>query len=258
MSGGINFFTASPSYFGGNITTAVNNGSLSIERINDMAHRIMTPYFYLKQDAGFPPVYGYTPRLAFYPKANWVTNFTLGPIVDVHREGTAALIRELGAAGTVLLKNTNATIPRKRPMDIGMFGNDAADLTHDQYSLTSLALGGTYDIGTMPVGGGSGTGRFTYLVSPLEAIKARVQSYGALVQYITDNAFITSGMGLPTLAPRLLDVCLVFPKDWATEGFDRTSLLARWNSTVLVESVAAVYPNTVVVLHGGAPNTMPW
>jgi beta-glucosidase len=161
------------------------------------------------------------------------------------------LIRDLGAAGTVLLKNTNSTLPLKNPMTIGVFGNDAADFTTGEYPQND------YDIGTLPVGGGSGTGRFTYVVSPLDAIKTRGQSYGGLVQYVTDNAAIVNG-GLSALAPMPLDVCIVFLKSWASEGEDRTTLIAEWNSTAVVNRTATVCSNTVVVLHGAAPNTLPW
>ncbi|KAF9692889.1 hypothetical protein EKO04_009060 [Ascochyta lentis] len=261
MPGGINFFSPTPSFWGGNITTAVNNGSLPLDRVNDMVLRIMTPYFHLNQDVDFPPIDGYTPRLGFFGASGYPYNFSLGPIVDVRQEQQhAQLIRDLGAAGTVLLKNTNSALPLKTPKNIGVFGNDAADFTKGQYSLvisgTSL-LDGDYNIGTLAVGGGSGTGRFPYVVSPLEAIKARGRSYGGTVQYITDNDYIVQG-GLAALAPVPPEVCLVFLKSWASEGDDRSTLIAEWNSTAVVNQTAAICNNTVVVLHGAAPNTMPW
>ncbi|KAL6711435.1 hypothetical protein ACN47E_004369 [Coniothyrium glycines] len=260
MPGGINFVAASPSFFGGNITTAVNNGTLPIERLNDMVLRVMTPYYYLNQDGDFPAIDGYTDKLGFFPRFNYISNFTLGPIVDVRQEAHTQLIRQLGAAGTVLLKNTNNALPLEQPKNIGVFGNDAADSTVGQYSLslsgTSLA-NGDYDIGTLAVGGGSGTGRFTNLVPPLEAVKTRARSYGALVQYITDNSAIQNG-ALSALAPLPLDVCLVFLKSWASEGSDRTTLIAEWNSTDVVQRVATICKNTIVVLHGASPNVLPW
>lgn len=260
MPGGINFFSPTPSFFGSNVTSAVNNGSLSAGRVDDMVLRIMTPYFHLNQDVDFPPVDGYTPRLGFFGSGPYLYNFTLGSIVDVRQEQHTQLIRDLGAAGTVLLKNTNGTLPLATPKNIGVFGNDAADFTKGQYSLvlsgTSL-LDGDYNIGTLAVGGGSGTGRFPYVVSPLEAIKARGKSYGAVVQYITDNEYIVQG-GLAALAPVPPDVCIVFLKSWASEGDDRSTLIAEWNSTTIVDQTSAVCNNTVVVLHGAAPNTMPW
>ncbi|KAF2830866.1 hypothetical protein CC86DRAFT_168323 [Ophiobolus disseminans] len=257
MPGGIAFTSASPSYFGGNITIAVNNGSLPTRRVDDMVLRIMTPYYFLKQDINFPPVDGYTPKIGFFPAPNYVKNFTLGPTVDVRKKETTRLIRELGAAGTVLLKNTNATLPLKRPMNIGVFGNDAADLTVGQYSLSLTGGDGNYDIGTLAAGGGSGTGRFSSIVAPLDAIKSRAQSYGALVQYITSNVAITSG-ALSTLAPLPLDACILFLKSWASEGSDRVSVLPEWNSTTVVQRVTSVCANTIVVLHGASANALPW
>jgi beta-glucosidase len=225
-----------------------------------MVLRIMTPYYKLGQDANFPPIDGYTANLGFFPGSNFADNFTLGPIVDVRKEEHAKLIRDLGAAGTVLLKNTNGALPLQEPKRIGVFGNDAADVTNGQYSLTltgTTLSNGDYDIGTLAVGGGSGAGRFTDVVPPLDAIKTKARSYRAHVQYITNNDAITQG-GLSSLAPLPLDVCIVFLKSWASEGFDRTTLIAEWNSTVVVERISAICNNTVVVLHGASPNTIPW
>jgi beta-glucosidase len=280
MPGGIGFTSGSPSYFGENVTIAVyvqsqthvcqqfakkiceisNNGTLALGRVDDMVLRIMTPYYYLGQDASFPLVDGYTPKLGFYPEAKYVDNFTLGPIVDVRKAEHAKLVRDLGAAGTVLLKNIDNALPLQQPRRIGVFGNDAADVTNGQYAVTLMGTtlaNGNYDIGTLAVGGGSGAGRFTSVVPPLDAIKARAKSYRAHVQYITNNEVIAQG-GLASLAPLPLDVCVVFLKSWASEGFDRTTLLAEWNSTTVVEQITAICNNTVVVLHGASPNTIPW
>jgi len=43
-------------YFGGNVTAGVNNGTIDVERLDDMITRIMTPYFALHQDEDFPTV----------------------------------------------------------------------------------------------------------------------------------------------------------------------------------------------------------
>lgn len=174
MPGGIAFTQARPSLWGGNVTIAVNNGSVAIERVDDMILRIMTPYYHLGQDANYPPTDETAVPLNFFPKSEWIYNYTLGPMVDV-RAQHAKVIRELGAAGTVLLKNVNNTLPLKQPKNIGVFGNDAADFSHGQYTL-SLSAGlsaGDYDIGTLAAGGGSGTGRFSYVIPPLDAIKTR-------------------------------------------------------------------------------------
>lgn len=58
MPGSISFTDFSgASYFGGNLTAAVNNGSISIDRLDDMVRRVMTPYFRLGQNQpSFPKI----------------------------------------------------------------------------------------------------------------------------------------------------------------------------------------------------------
>ena len=215
-----------------------------------MVLRIMTPYYFLGQDSNYPPIDNSTGGLNFFPPENYKHNFTFGPVVDV-RKDHGSHIRKLGAAATVLLKNTKNTLPLKEPKNIGVFGNDAAD-----YNFTQGPYPSNTDIGTLPVGGGSGTGRLTYVVSPLEAIKARAKSYGGVVQSITSNSQITNG-GLNNISPKP-DVCVVFLKSWASEGGDRRTLVAEWDSTNVVQKVAAFCLSTVVVLHGASPNVLPW
>jgi beta-glucosidase len=96
-----------------------------------MVKRIMTPYFFLGQNQ-YPPVDGEEPTLnSRFPPYQYP--FTLGPSnVDV-RGNHAQLIRDLGSAGTVLLKNTNNTLPLKAPATIGVFGNDAGDVVDGLY-----------------------------------------------------------------------------------------------------------------------------
>jgi beta-glucosidase len=162
------------------------------------------------------------------------------------------LIRSIAAAGTVLLKNSNNTLPLKSPRNIGVFGDDAADVS------TGLFFPDAgFEIGTAAIGGGSGSGRLSSLVPPLDAIKARARRAGnSTVQYITNNTAIAAGVSGIYPWP---DICLVFLKGWATEGADRVSLEADYNSTLVVEKVAAVCPKkTVVITHSAGANTMPW
>ncbi|KAK0310358.1 hypothetical protein LTR82_014744 [Friedmanniomyces endolithicus] len=262
MPGGISFVSASPSFFGGNITASVNNGSLPIERVDDMCRRIMTPYFRLGQNANYPPIDASSGGLNFFPVTNYLYNFTEGPAnVDV-RDDHAALIRELGAAGIVMLKNVNNTLPLKTPANVGVFGNDAPDISVGLYldgDPDLLNIG--YDQGVLPVGGGSGTGRMTYVVAPLDAIKTKVFSYNskALVQYVTNNTEIIHNKIFGAMInPTPPEVCLVFLKTWATEGYDRPSLQVDWNGSAVVETVAASCPNTVVITNSGGLNVLPF
>ncbi|KAK0642537.1 putative beta-glucosidase G [Lasiodiplodia hormozganensis] len=268
MPGPWDSMTAAMTYLGGNnaslwgqnLTTSVGNGSLSEERLDDMIRRIMTPYFHLGQNEGFPSV---------DPSGYFITAVTAGyiqtsrgapPARDV-RGDHAKLIRRIGAEATVLLKNVNSTLPLKTPLSIGVFGNDAGLPADGMYVLgddppyPGVPRSG-YEMGTLSVGGGSGSGRSTYVVSPLNALMARAKNFGGRVQYILDNALIAKG-DFSTLYPTP-EVCLVFLKTWCGEGTDRASFENDWNSTLVVERVASHCPNTVVVTHSAGVNTMPW
>ena len=98
MPGTIGFRAGGNSFFGGNITTAVNNGSLSEDRLDDMIKRIMTPYFHLKQDTDFPPIDpSEIPLNSFFGAAASTVAFPLGSVAYVDfRENQASLMRELG------------------------------------------------------------------------------------------------------------------------------------------------------------------
>ncbi|KAH7417559.1 beta-glucosidase [Cadophora sp. MPI-SDFR-AT-0126] len=241
------------SFFGGNLTSAVNNGSLPIARLDDMIRRVMTPYFALKQDQDFPTQDPSTFAVLarFYAAQIPITEV---PARDVRRNH-ADVIRRLGAAGTVLLKNINSTLPLGSPKTIGVFGNDAADLSAGLSNALKDDPAGTA-LGTLDVGGGSGSGTHTTIISPLDAIKARAQKIGARVSYILDNTVLAAN-DLHSIYPTP-EVCLVFLKTYASEGYDRTSFEADWNSTLVVENVAARCPNTVVITHSAGINTMPW
>ncbi|KAF2220112.1 glycosyl hydrolase family 3 N terminal domain-containing protein [Elsinoe ampelina] len=266
MPGALSFTDLSgASYFGGNISAAVNNGSLSIERVDDMVRRVMTPYFRLKQnDASFPlvdpaviPLNLFT-QLAGGRGSNYTWPLNNQSSVDV-RANHAAAIRELGAGGIVLLKNENNTLPLQRPRNIAVFGNDAGDLTEGLYA---NPLSGSnefgYEFGVLGSGGGSGTGRYTYVISPLEAVKARSLQHGTIVQYVQNNTLVINSGSATLTAGTPPDVCIAFVKTYASEGDDRTSLLVDWNGTALVDRVASFCPNTVVVTHSAGLNYLPF
>lgn len=62
-------------------------------------------------------------------------------------------------------------------------------------------------------------------------------------------------------AARSADVAVIFaglPDKFESEGFDRKHMAMPDCQNELIEKVAAVQPNTVVVLHNGSPVEMPW
>ncbi|KAL0262517.1 hypothetical protein SLS55_001485 [Diplodia seriata] len=256
MPGGIGFSAPSPSYWGENATLAVNNGTIPESRIDDMILRVLTPYFHLGQDQDFPKVDAYSSILNGKAESTWLYNFQVGTedeVADLRSDETAQFIRESAANGTILLKNTDGALPLSAPKNIAVFGNAAGEYAEGLYSL----VGGSpfkeadAEYGTIASGGGSGTGRFPYLVTPLEAIKAKAKEDGSFLQYILENEAITN-YGIDSIFPNP-DVCLVFIKSWATEGFDRQSLYPSYNGTGVVNTVAASCNNTIVVHYGTGP-----
>lgn len=62
-------------------------------------------------------------------------------------------------------------------------------------------------------------------------------------------------------AAKAAEIVVVFaglPDDIETEGADRDDMDLPNNQNELIAAVTAVQPRTIVVLHGGAPVTMPW
>ena len=62
-------------------------------------------------------------------------------------------------------------------------------------------------------------------------------------------------------AARGAEVAVIFaglPDKYESEGFDRKHMAMPAYQNELIEKVAAVQPNTVVVLHNGSPIEMPW
>ncbi|KAF2798415.1 glycoside hydrolase family 3 protein [Melanomma pulvis-pyrius CBS 109.77] len=257
MPGRMNQPGLTPAFFDQKLVDAVNTGEVSMERLDDMAIRVLTPYFLLGQDQSFPSIDPATLATTAAHEYGLPRALGLGIPFDIIdgrdvRADHANLIRKLGAAGTVLLKNTNNTLPLPTLKHIAVFGNDAANVVDSGGSHNSHG----WDIGTIYIGGGSGTVRLEDPVSPLEAIKERAKRDGSRVKFIANNTAIAAGE-FQTIYP-LPQVCLVFLKTWASEGQDRTSLENDFDSTAVVNSVASWCTNTVVVTHSGGVNTMPW
>ncbi|KAL2873593.1 hypothetical protein SGCOL_011228 [Colletotrichum sp. CLE4] len=250
-------------FFGDKVLEAVTNGAVTESRIDEMVRNILTPYYLLGQDAESYP--SPDPSLRFVTLFQEVglqvakdggfipDNFIFTHGRDV-RGDHAKLIREMGSAGTVLLKNTNFTLPLTNPKIIGVFGNDAGEMT-DGF-LRPAEVPDATNTGTMIIGGGSGTGRPSYVISPLAAIRAKAAESGAEVLYVTNNDVLAANDFRGVYPPP--EICLVFQQTFASEGFDRTSFELDGNSTAVINNVADFCGTTVVVTHSGGVNTMPW
>lgn len=219
-------------FWGDNLTDAVNNGSVTKDRLDDMNARMLAAYFYLNQDEGFPEnsVYPYNVK---------------HDIVDV-RDDHASLIREIGAAGTVLVKNVNNTLPLQNPRFLNIYGYDA-EVKGQPWNNPSR-FGGGYEEnfgwntlnGTLITAGGSGSSTPPYVISPFKAIQDRI---------IADRGTLRWDFyGINPTVYANADACLVFINAYASESFDRTSLTDSF-SDQLVHNVATNCSNTIVVIH---------
>lgn len=110
-------------------------------------------------------------------------------------------------------------------------------------------------MGTLDQGGGSGIVRNNELIAPLYANQERVRKQGGRVQVLLEHKDIIDGK-FRSIYP-IPDVCLVFLKAFAAEGRDRESPDLDWNTTKVVESVASLCSNTVVIVNGLCMVLMP-
>ncbi|KAH7355787.1 beta-glucosidase-like protein [Pyrenochaeta sp. MPI-SDFR-AT-0127] len=226
-------------FWGDNLTEAVNNGSVTTARLDDMNARLLAAYFYLNQDEGFPKssVYPYNVK---------------HDIVDV-REDHASLIREIGAAGTVLVKNVNNTLPLKSPRFLNIYGYDA-EVKGTPWN-NPARFGGGYEEnfgwntlnGTLITAGGSGSSTPPYVISPFKALQDRI---------IADRGTLRwDFFGVNPTVYANADACLVFINAYASESFDRTSLTDDF-SDQLINNVATNCSNTIVAIHSAGIRTV--
>lgn len=153
MPGNITMKTEA-TYFGQNLTDAVYNKTVTETRLTDMTMRIVATWFKMRQDELFPDI------------ALNTFHIEKSPFIDV-QENHKEMVRELGAASNVLLKNVNNALPIRlnELTNIAIIGSDAGP---NPYGLNCESNGCTG--GTLAQGWGSGTAYFPYIVDPLKGL----------------------------------------------------------------------------------------
>jgi beta-glucosidase len=204
-----------------------------------MGTRILASWYYTGQDNAYPSlgVYG---------------NLQKHEPIDVQGDH-ASIIKKIGAAGTVLVKNLNNTLPFQKPRFLYVTGYDA---THKSSPWTNPSrYGGGYEVnfgwntfqGTLVTGGGSGSNTPPYVVSPFQAIQDRLVKDRGILRWDFES--------VNPIAYANADACLVFINAYASESFDRTTLTDDF-SDQLVTNVAANCSNTIVVIHSAGIRTV--
>ncbi|KAK7741998.1 hypothetical protein SLS53_004582 [Cytospora paraplurivora] len=221
-------------YWGANLTDAVKNGSVTTDRFDDMATRVLASWYYLHQQNTYPKTENY---------ASTQKQWTFNAQQDAHIN----LIREIGSAGLVLAKNTNNTLPLKDPKFLAVYGYDATNKANPWTNPSRY--GGGYEVnfgwntfnGTLVTGGGSGSNTPPYIVDPFTAIQERVRKNRGTLRwdFWTEN---------PSPAFFNAEHCLVFINAYSSEAFDRTALKDEFSDN-LVKNTAANCSSTIVVIH---------
>jgi len=164
---------------------------------------------------------------------------------DYDRDAHHRLARRAASEGAVLLKNEQAILPLAPDQTIALIG---AFAKHPRYQ-----------------GGGSSGVTPSRIDAAYDAIARRVGA-SADLSYAAgydptgdaaDSALIEEAQRVA----RGVDAAVVvvgLPDIFETEGVDRRHMALPAQHNALVEAVAEVNPNLVVVLVNGSPVTMPW
>ena len=224
-------------FFGADsLTAALQDGAITMSRLNDMVRNIVRPMF---RGGLFdhPVSPGAVPYLS-----------------DVSTPEHLSLARDVAADATVMLKNRRHLLP--------LGPNSGRTIAVIGWAANPVgALNSTS-------GGGSshGSGLPPRVVSPLEGIQRQALAHGDRVIYVEGSQVLDA-----TIAAELADVVVVVATDGSSEGSDRLDLGFRPAVCVTVfcgnlpinqeEMIAAsvkANPRTVVVLDVGGPVRMPW
>ncbi|PHH89585.1 hypothetical protein CDD83_5721 [Cordyceps sp. RAO-2017] len=250
-------FNTGRSYWGGNLTLAVLNGTVPAWRLDDMATRIMAAFFKVGMTPGHQvdtsfnswtrDSYGYADQAA---KENWQH---INKQVNALSRDHAAHIRESAAKGTVVLKNTGV-LPLHKPEFVAVVGEDAGPNPKGPNGCADRGC----DDGTLAMLWGSGTANFPYLVTPDSALQRQALEDGTRYESVLTNYAWDQARALVT-QPNA--TAIVFANADAGEGFitvdgnigDRKNLTLWKNGDDLIKNVSSVNPNTIVVIHSVGP-----
>ncbi|KAL8762145.1 MAG: hypothetical protein Q9184_001801 [Pyrenodesmia sp. 2 TL-2023] len=273
------------SLFGPRLTEAALNGSVPMERLNDMATRIVAAWYQLKQDNqtewpapppegnGGPNFSSFTDERIglIHPGSDDKTTTEVNKFVQVQGKGNShgQLARQIAAEGTVLVKNEGGILPlskkgssKKRnaagKYKVGIFGEDAGPGDGPNECPDRSC-----NQGTLGSGWGSGAVDFPYLITPLKALKATFDTDAVEI-----TSLLTNEIPVKTSSSLLndQDLCIVFVNSDSGEGFeawdrvraDRNDLYTQKGGDKLVQRVAREcggkgISDTIVVVHAVGP-----
>ena len=156
------------------------------------------------------------------------------------KEAQHAQAARIAAECMVLLKNEDDLLPLNKADEIAFIG-EFAEKPRFQ-------------------GGGSSHINCFRTTGALEAAKGLKVTYAHGYSVAKDEA-TDADIAEAVAAARKAKAAVVFaglPDSYESEGYDRSHMRMPDCQNMLIEAVAEANPNTVVVLHNGAPVEMPW
>ncbi|KAI2634839.1 glycoside hydrolase family 3 protein [Hypomontagnella submonticulosa] len=274
------FWEDGKSLWGPELTRSILNGSVPLERLNDMVTRIVAAWYQLGQDdeSKFdrkgPNFSSWTdePEGVFAPGSpSEQESVPVNQYVNVMGDH-ASIARRIAAEGTVLLKNTgllplarnatthsNQTTRRDGPLQIAIFGEDAGPGDGPNHCLDRGC-----NQGTLASGWGSGSVEFPYLVTPVEALTKAWEGNEdvEVTTYLTNSPPFQKGILLDA------ELCIVFANADSGEGYkawesvkgDRPDLFLQKAGDDLIFEVAqgcnGGNGDVLVVIHTVGPVVM--
>jgi beta-glucosidase len=267
------------SLWGPELTKSVLNGSVPIDRLDDMVTRVVASWYQVGQDKwgenSGPNFSSWTNDRVGKLHEGSPSNKETGVVnqyVNAQGEGKDAhshVVRRVATEGTVLLKNEGRILPLDRKgwkngkaqtkYRVGIFGEDAR-LPHKGINQCPDQ---SCNEGTLASGWGSGAVNFSYLVEPLSALR---EAFDNSSVYVTD--WLENKLPSQKVLLEEQDLCIVFANADAGEGFehyesirgDRNDLYLQKGGDKLIQDVAKGcgegMGDVVVVIHAVGPVIM--
>ncbi len=156
------------------------------------------------------------------------------------KEADHLLSAKIASECMVLLKNEDDILPLNKEDNVAFIGEFAVK--------PRFQGGGSSHINSF---------KTTSAVEAAEGLKVTyAQGYSVARDEATDEMIAEA-----VAAAKNAKVAVIFaglPDSYESEGYDRTHMAMPACQNKLIEAVAEVNPNTVVVLHNGSPVEMPW
>ena len=166
-----------------------------------------------------------------------------------------AIALEGARQGIVLLKNAGALpLPADKPLKVAVIGGFAQQGVISGTGSGAVAPVGGF-AGVVKIGGAGIMGKhrnlFLLAPSPLEELEKAMPK----ARFDFDPGYTPAEAALTA---KRADVVIVFGIRVEGEGFDSADLSLPWGQDAVIDAVASVNPNTIVVLETGNPVSMPW